>query len=162
MHTLALCLALAAPLPIADTMRTVKFAASGAICTTNTTAPCKILNAVAANANASLRTFVLPVAGYSKATIQVNLTRSAATDIQLACTASLDGGATYATITSTSILAGVGTMTAYHDVYATTSTGNVLFEYDTRTYDSMTCVWSSTSGGSNDKATVYAGAAVGQ
>ena len=162
MHAILVLLLLASPpLPVAPAMSKIQLTSAGAVCT-GAAASCKVLNGVAATAQASDRTFVLPVAGFSKVSIQVNLTRVAAVDIQLACSASLDGGAHYAPITSTVIATGVGTMTAYHDVYATATTGSGLFEYDSRTYDHMSCVWSSTTGGGTDLATVYAIAAVGQ
>ena len=160
---LVLSLALSAPpQPTSPTMYRAHFTAAGAICSTPGTAgSCKVLNEAVANGLAATRTFVLPVAGFSKTTIQVDLTRVAATDVQLTCTASLDGGGHYASITATKITGGTGTVTAYHDVYATTSTGNVLFEYDTRTYDSMQCVVSSTAG-TTDTYPVFAVGAVGQ
>jgi hypothetical protein len=157
---LALLLLASPPLPVAPAMSKIQFTAAGAVCTV-AAASCKVLNEAVANGLAATRTFVLPVAGFSKVSIQVDLTRVAATDVQLTCTASLDGGGHYASITATKITGGTGTVTAYHDSYATTSTGNVLFEYDTRTYGSMQCVVGSTAG-TTDTYTVFAVAAVGQ
>jgi hypothetical protein len=122
----------------------------------------KVLNAVALNAAAASRTFVLTVAGLSKVTIQVDLTRDAATDLSLTCSVSLNGGSSYAQLHSTSVAAGVGTMSAYSDVKAGTASVNVPFEYDVRTYDKIRCTVAGTSGGAADLVTVYAIGAVGQ
>jgi hypothetical protein len=151
----------APPSAVSPVMSRLKFTSAGATCATSTGA-CKVLDGIALNASSSSRTFTLPVSGYSKLTVQANLTRSAATDLQLICTASLDGGSTYGSITSTSVSGGTGTVSAYHDVITVGASGNYLLEYDTRTYDYIKCVVSGTSGGSSDTVTIYAVAAVGQ
>jgi hypothetical protein len=159
--TLALPAQAATPSAIAPVLNRLKFTAAGATCPTQD-GSCKVLSAVALNASAGSRTFTLPVSRYAKTVVQVDLTRTAATDLQLTCTGSLNGGATYGEIASTSISAGVGTMSAYRDVFALTTSRNILFEYDTRNYDSFRCVVSGTSGGAADTINVYASSAVGQ
>jgi hypothetical protein len=144
---------------VAPKMSRVLYGPAGG-CTT--TARCKLLNAVAMNAAVGARTFTLNTEGLAKVEIQINFVRSAATAVILTCTASLDGGVTYASITSTSVSSGVGTATAYYDSFAVSGSTNFTLEYDVRTRDRLKCVVSATSGGARDNATVYAIGAVGQ
>jgi len=148
----------APPLPVSPVMSRLKFAAGDTLCTSSS---CKVLNAVAANAAEGSRTFTLSVTGYSKATIQLDFVWAAATDHRLACSGSVNGGGSYARITSTAITAGVGTISLYQDVRAVGASENILLEYDVRTYDKIRCVWSTTGGGASDNITAYAEAAVG-
>ena len=151
----------------APTMRQRKFAANNAICAV---ASCKILNAVLATADVGPRSFYLPVGGFSKLTIQLDYVQSAATDEEMSCFGSLNGGASYGKIMSTGISSGTGTISPYHDTCAIgalasqcpTGTYSILIDYDIRTYDSVYCTWSATTGGASDKATIYATAAVGE
>ena len=122
-------------------------------------ANCKLLNAVASNAAAASRTFTIDTAGWAKTVLQVNYVYNAGTAVTMTCTASLDGGTTYASITSTSISAGAGTVTAYVDTFAiSAASANFLLEYDTRVYDHLKCVAAVTGGGASDTITVYANA----
>jgi hypothetical protein len=149
----------APPIGRAPGTSTLRFTAAGATCASNS---CKVLSAVALNATASTRTVTLPVAGYSRLTLQVELTRVAATDVQVTCTGSINGGGTYAQETSVTISAGTGTLAAYHDVFATTTSQNFLTKYDVRGIDKIACVLSGTSAGATDLIDVYALASVGQ
>ena len=154
--------ALAADLSLspAPLMRRVRFGSTGVECGQNS---CKVLSAVALNdGTAANRTFKLLVGGLAKLTVQIDLTRLASTDVQLACTASLNSAASYGSIMSTSVSSGAGTVTAYHDVNAGTASRNILLEYDVRTYDAIKCVLSGTAAASGDLVTVYAVGAVGQ
>lgn len=120
---------------------------------------CKLLDAVAANAAAASRTFEIDTAGWVKATIQVDYVYSAGTAVTLTCQGSLNQGTSYASITSTSVGAGTGTVTAYVDSFAiSAASANFLLEYDVRTLDRLKCVAAVTGGGANDKVTVYAAA----
>jgi hypothetical protein len=146
---------IAAAQPVAPLQQRQRFGSDGMACRTQA-ASCKLLDGVALNAVAASRTFTLATVGFGKVTVQANLTRTAATDLRLTCTASLDEGASYGSVTSTSIAAGTGTVSAYVDVFAVSGSANVLLEYDVRTYDKLRCVVSGTSGGANDLITIYA------
>jgi hypothetical protein len=156
---LALVLSLAASAAqaqsIAPSQRRVRYTAGGAVCAA-APASCRVLAGVAANAATGLRTFRLKTEGLAKLTVQVDLVRTAATDVRLSCSASLSDASTFGRIASTAIAAGTGTVSAYTDVYATTSTGGIVLEYDVRTYDWVECTATATSGGANDTVTVYA------
>jgi hypothetical protein len=144
--------------PVAPQMRRFKFDATGlAACASDS---CKLLNAVAANANASLRTVKLKVDGLAKVTLQVNFVRVAGTNVTSTCTASLDGGKTYASLSSSAITAGASTVSPLVDTWTTSATGNIVFEYDTRSYDYLKCVLASASG-TTDTLTAFAVGAVG-
>jgi hypothetical protein len=123
----------------------------------------RTLNGVAANAAAGSRTFECAVGGYSKLSLWVDVVEvGAITAIVVTCSASPNGGTTYAQLTSTSVSGGTGTVVAYSDSYATTASATVLFEYDVRTYDYFKCTVDVTGGGASDTITAYATAAVGQ
>ena len=120
---------------------------------------CELLNAVAANAAAASRTFEIDVTGWVKATIQVDYIYTAGTAVTMTCTGSLNQGLSYASLTSTAITAGTGTVTAYVDSFAVAAaSANFLLEYDVRTYDKLKCVAAVTGGGAADTITVYAAA----
>jgi hypothetical protein len=121
----------------------------------------KVLDGAALNAAAASRTFTLDVSGMSVVSIQIDLTRTAATDLQLTCLASLNGGVSYGEISSTSVSGGTGTMTAYHDVFPLSANHNLIFDYYVGTKDNLKCTVSGTSGGANDTIDVYAVSAVG-
>lgn len=134
-----------------------------------TTKQYKVLDSVALNAADASRTFSLDVSGYSSLSVQVDLTRTAATDLQLTCSVSLNGGVSFGSLTSTSVSSGTGTISVFHDVCTIgagstclTGTGNIVLDYDVRKYDAFKCVVSGTSGGANDIVNVYVVAAVGQ
>lgn len=143
----------------AASQRRVRFGSTGVECGQSS---CKVLTAVALNdSTAAHRTFKLLTPGLSRVTIQVDLTRSSSTDLQLACTGSLNSAASYGTITSTAVTAGTGTVTDYHDVNAGTSTRSELFTYDVM-FDALKCILSGSSAGPGDLVTVYAVGSVGQ
>jgi hypothetical protein len=149
----------APPIARAPGTSTLRFTAAGATCSSNS---CKVLSAVALNATAATRTVTLPVAGYSRLTMQIELTRVAATDVQVTCTGSINGGGTYALVTSGTTSSGTGTLSAYHDVFATTTSQNFMTQYDVRGLDKIACVLSGTAAGGTDLVDVYALASVGQ
>lgn len=123
----------------------------------------RVLSGVAASASAALRTAEANVSGFSKLSEWVEVTEGGTiTAVVSTCSASPNNGTTYGQINSTSVSAGAGTVTAYADTYALTTSGVVLFEYDVRTYDKFKCVISITGGGASDTFNVYETAAVGQ
>lgn len=140
LHSLILLAALAAPpQPVEGVANVQKWAAAGATCPL--TGSCKLLNAVACTASPTNRTFTIPVSHYNVTTIQIDYTWAAAeTDLTLTCTASLNAGASYASITSSNIASGVGTLSPYHDDEPVSASGNILVDYKTARYDSMKCV----------------------
>jgi len=120
---------------------------------------CKLLNAVAATAAAASRTVTIATTGRVKATLQVDYVYSAGTAVTATCTGSLNQGTSYASLTSTSVAAGTGTVTPYVDSFAiSAASANFLLEYDVRTYDRLKCVFAVTGGGAGDTLTVYAAA----
>lgn len=125
--------------------------------TNATTQRRELLLAVALNASAGLRTITLPVGGRNQISIQVNLTRVAATTLTMACKASLDAGVTYADITDQIITAGVGTLTPHvwtRDVSGGSS--NTVIDLSVGTYDFLQCVFGGASAGASDLVNVYA------
>ena len=120
---------------------------------------CPQLSAVASNAAAALRTFTIDTSTFVKLTLQVNYVWATGTAVTMTCTGSIDQGTTYASLTSTSIAAGTGTVKPYVDSFAVTASANFLLEYDVRTLDRLRCVAAVTGGGANDTITVYASAA---
>jgi hypothetical protein len=120
---------------------------------------CRLLNGVAGNAAAALRTFTVDTSTFVKLTLQVNYVWSTGTAVTMTCSGSLDQGNTYASLTSTSIAAGTGTVSPYVDSYAVTASANFLLEYDVRTYDRIRCVAGCTGCGANDSLTIYGSAA---
>lgn len=123
----------------------------------------RVLSAVPASASAALRTAEVIVAGYSKLSTWIDVTEGGTiTAVVATCSASPNMGTTYGQINSTSVAAGAGTVTAYADTYALTTSGVVLLEYDVRTYDKFKCVISLTGGGATDTFHVLMTAAVGQ
>jgi len=119
---------------------------------------CRLLVAVPSNAAAALRTFTINTGTFVKATIQIDYVWAAGTAVTVACSGSLNQGATYARITSTAVAAGTGTVTPYTDSRAVTASENFLLEYDVRTYDRLQCVVAVTGGAAGDTITVYASA----
>jgi hypothetical protein len=119
---------------------------------------CKMLNAVAANAAAASRTFTIDTEGYVAVALQVDYVYTAGTAVTMTCTKSLNQGTTYASVTSTSVAGGTGTVTAYADSFAVTASTNFTLEYDVRNYDKLRCVAAVTGGGAADTITVYAAA----
>lgn len=116
-----------------------------------------LLNAVALNAAAATRTFEVTeqeMAGYSVLALFVKFARSAATDVQMSCTASDDAGTTDYTLHSCAVAAGVCTSSAASWKYTTSSTGNWVWRVDTMGLPRVTCTFSGTSGGANDLVTV--------
>ena len=156
LRALVLLAALAAPpQPVEGVANTVKWNSLGAACS-NQAGSCPVLSAVAATASAGSRTFTIPVAHYSVTTIQINFTRTAGTAVTLTCTASLNGGSSYGSITSTAISSGAGTVTPYVDTWTTSASGNILLDYATARYDDLQCVVAVTTGGASDTFSVYA------
>ena len=136
-----------------------RFHTNGAICPDSTAiASCKVRAAEVLDTSAS---WTMDVVGYSKLTIQIDHTYAAATAITLTCEGSLNGGATYARITATSISGGTGTISAYADSYATGSaSSNIILEYGIAGYDKVRCDLGDTAA-TSDVDTVYANASVG-
>jgi hypothetical protein len=150
-------------------MYRVKYSGSTGVVKCADNGNCAVLSGVALNSSAAARTMLFNVRGYSILGVQVNDTVSAATSLVLTCSSSRDNGATYASITSTNVSSGAGTLSVYTDNCAIgisstclTGTGNIDVTYDVRTYDWIKCVVSGTSGGSSDLITTKAIAAVGQ
>jgi len=119
---------------------------------------CRMLNAVAANAAAASRTFTIDTSTFVKMVLQVDYVWTAGTAVTMTCSGSINQGSSYASITSTSIAAGTGTVSPYVDSFAVTASANFLLEYDVRIYDRLRCVAAVTGGGANDTITVYASA----
>ena len=117
---------------------------------------CRLLNGVAGNAAAALRTFTINTGTFVKTTLQVDYVWTAGTAVTMTCSGSLNQGASYGRVTSTSVAAGTGTVTPYTDSRAVTASENFLLEYDVRTYDRLQCVVAVTGGGADDTITVYA------
>ena len=148
---------------VAPKMQRVKYSGKAGTAFCSDTGACKVLDGVAANASAALRTFVLKTYGYSVVGVQVNYTRSSGTALVLTCTGSRDGGVTYGEIDSVNISAGVGTMSPFYLTKTTSTTGNYNFDgLDVRRFDYVSCILAVTSGGTSDLADVYAIASVGQ
>lgn len=156
---LILCLLPSVALADADVVRVKRFHTNGVNCpSSKTPATCKVKSAEILDTSAS---WTMDVAGYAKLTIQIDHTYVAATHIFLTCEGSLNGGTTYARLTSTSVLAGAGTVSAYTDDYATGSaSSNVIFEYGIAGYDNVRCDFSDTAA-TTDTDTVYARVSVG-
>lgn len=132
----------------------VQWTAAGAVCTTAPSG-CKVLSAVAATASSANRTFTIPVAHLKATTVQIDYTHSSGTAVTLTCTASLSGGNSYASVTSTNIQSGTGTVSPYNDSWTTSVSGGVLLDYTTARYDHLKCTEAVTGGGSGDTVNVY-------
>lgn len=116
-----------------------------------------LLSGVALNAAANLRTISLSVAGRSNLSIQVDLTRVAATTLTMSCKSSLNGGLTYADITDQIVTSGVGTLAPH--VWSRDVTGGssgTIIDMSVGTYDAVQCVFSGASAGASDLISVYA------
>lgn len=150
------------PSIVAPALRRIKFSGNAGTAYCNPNGACPVLNSVAANASSAARTFLLFVGGYSVLKLQLNYTYSSGSAEVLSCSESLDGGATFGNVTSTAIAAGAGTVSSYSDNLAVSANVNITLGYDVRTDDWVKCTWSATGGGSSDKVTVFATAAVGQ
>lgn len=119
----------------------------------------KALDAVAMNAAEALRTIECDVRGVRKLLVTVVYARgggAAGTAIQVAPSASLDGGVTYGRITGVDISGATGTVSPYTDVRTTTSAENMCLEYDVQGYDYFKLVFTVTNAGAADTIDVYA------
>jgi hypothetical protein len=119
---------------------------------------CKLLDAVASNAAAALRTFTIDVTGWVQVSLQVDYVWAAGTDVTVTCSTSNNQGTSYAPITSTAVAAGVGTVTPYVDHFAVTASANFSLAFDIRSQDKFRCVVAVTGGAAGDTITVYASA----
>lgn len=116
-----------------------------------------LLNNVAANAAAGSRTVTIETAGYVHVTWQVNLTRATATAITVTCTASEDGGATYANIPGMNTDGTTGTLKPFTWRYigadpsgALVGNDSTIIKMDVSDYDWIACIFSATGGGGSD------------
>lgn len=111
----------------------------------------ELLDGVALNAAAASRTLTLDLKKqYSKLLVVVNLTRSAATDLSVTPSLSLDG-VVYAQF----VLNSAGTLTNYAPVKAVSGNDVIPFEFDVRGLESIKMVFAGTSGGGSDLIDVY-------
>lgn len=141
--------------PVVGVANVTKWSSGGGTC--SLAGSCKILNGVAATASSGDRTFNLPVQHYNVTTVQIDYTYNAGTAVTLTCTASLNGGGSYASITSTAISSGTGTVSPYNDSWAPGgASGNILLDYKTARYDNLSCIVAVTGGNSSDTFNVYA------
>jgi hypothetical protein len=130
-----------------------------------------LLEGVALNATAALRTITVPIAqakaatgeGYEKLVVVVDFTYNAATTVVLTPTCSIDGGSTYASETSTAITAGAGSVSIYADTY-TTGAASAVFRvvYDVAGCTHYKIVFSGASAGASDLVDVQAALTVGE
>ncbi len=118
-----------------------------------------VLDGVAADAAEASRTITLPTHGMSRLVLQVEFTRSAGTAVTLTPSYSLDDGANYCRMTSTTISLGTGTLSQYTDSRTTSSTESFGVTYDVAGMDYFKVVFAVTSGGSSDLLTVLASGA---
>lgn len=115
-----------------------------------------IITGVALNASAALRTVVFPLGGrWSKLDVTTNLTRVAATTLDIAMTTVVSGSAE-ALVQSGAVLAGTRTLTDLNDTKVVGASVVFKTEYDVRSADTLTLVWSGTSGGASDTIIVHA------
>lgn len=122
-------------------------------------ASCKVKDAALLD---TLASWTMEVAGYSKLTLQIDHTFAAATAFTVTCEGSINGGSSYARITSTSIAAGTGTVTVYTDSYATGSaSSNIILEYGIQGYSHVRCDLADTAA-TTDVVTIYANASQGE
>lgn len=121
----------------------------------------KVLSSVPLNAAAASRTFTVQVSGYSLLRVLVVLDRTAATDLQLAGSGSLDDGDTFGRVVATSVTAGTGTNTDYTDAKAVSGDDTLLVTYDVRGLDVFRGVVSGTDGGASDLVDVSVTAVAG-
>ena len=137
MKKLLVALLLLSTPALAD-VRVKRFHTAGVTCpSTVTPANCRVQNASVLDTSAS---FTMDVFGFDKLNLQINHTFVAATAISVICEGSLDGGATWARITSTAIAAGTGTVSRYIDNYPTGSAStNILLEYGVQGYTYARC-----------------------
>lgn len=90
-----------------------------------------VLNAIALNGSAATRTAEINLGKrFTRITLVLNYTYSAATSVTLTPTKSIDGGTTYASYTSKAITSGTAAVSAYTEVV----TGTASFIYET-TFD---------------------------
>jgi hypothetical protein len=124
-----------------------------------------LLEGVALNASAALRTITVPIAqvkaaggdGFDKLVVAVEFTWAAASTVVLTPTLSIDGGSTYVADTNTVFTAGAGAIAARVDTY-TTGGASATFR---STFDVPGCthykiVFSGASGGATDLIDVQA------
>lgn len=115
-----------------------------------------LLNGVAATASSGARTATFTVGGYSRLTISFSIVRVAATAITMTCSASTDHGAIFNVIADQTISSGTGTLVAHTWSYAVSASGGVIIDIGTGSYDSVSCTFGATGGGSSDLLTVSA------
>ncbi len=122
----------------------------------------KALDGVAATASDGSRTVTLDVRGMARVVFVIEYTRGGAgTAVTLTPSVSLDEGTTYGRLTSTSVAAGAGTVSAYTDTYTSSATGTICVSYDVRGYDYFKVIFAITAGNGSDTLTVYASASAG-
>jgi hypothetical protein len=115
----------------------------------------KVLDGVALNATAALRTFDLDIhSTWGKAVVFIDLTRSAATTLVATPSCSPDG-TTYFDYSTRSILAGASTVSSLVDTRAVSGSVTILLEYDVRSCKSFKIIFSGASGGASDLVDVY-------
>lgn len=116
----------------------------------------QLLSGIALNATQGTRTITLPIAGRNRVSIQVNLTRVAATTLTMQCKASVDGGFTFGDITDQIVTAGNGQITPHVWTETVSGNTNTVLDLWAGTYDSLQCFFGGASAGGSDLITVYA------
>ena len=116
-----------------------------------------LINDVALNAAAGTRTFALTeqdMRGYGILTVFVDFAHSAATDVQMVCSASDDQGTTDFPVQSCAVAAGVCTSTDANWTKAVAGNDEWIWRVDIVGIPYLECVFSGTSGGASDKVVV--------
>lgn len=132
----------------------VCYNASGTTVGTTCTTP--ILDGIALNATASARTVVVPLyKKFNKVLVTTELTQDSATTLDIAVTMTQNGSGE-ASIQAGSISSGTRTLSTFVDQRPNVSESiDIETEYGVAGYDSITFVWSGTSGGASDLIDVY-------
>lgn len=112
-----------------------------------------LLDGPALNAAAATRTFTVTesnMIGSGVLIAYVDFTHTAATDVQMTCTASPDGGTTYFAIQSCEVTAGDCTSSDANWTIAVSGDDTLVWRVDTLGFPRVQCVFSGTSGGGSD------------
>ena len=114
--------------------------------------PINVLEGVALNAAAATRTAEINCEGYSVLRFFVFFTHSAASDVSVTPTATLDG-TNYAPLQSRSIVAGAATLSDLVDTKTVTGDDQFWVDYDVRGLTTIKLAMSGTSAGASDLVT---------
>jgi len=118
-----------------------------------------LLSAVALNATAATRTITLTeqnMRGFSVAALFIDFNRTAATDVSMTCTGSMDAGTTYFQFQSCDVSAGDCTSTDASWTRTISANDEFIWRVDTMGIPRVQCLFAGTSAGGSDTVTVSA------